>query len=57
MHQGLKITNKANNIIFDSACILGVDYYEEIFEDDKYNKEEEDTNNTEKNSKITNTEK
>ena len=57
MHQGLKITNKANNIIFDSAWILGVDYYEEIFEDDKYNKEEEDTNNTEKNSKITNTEK
>ena len=43
MPQGLKTTNKTNNMILYSAWIAGLDYYKEIFEDDKY-EEEEDTN-------------
>ena len=35
MPQGLKITNKENNVIFDSACITGVDYDEEKIQDNK----------------------
>jgi hypothetical protein len=41
MPYGLKITNRANRVIFDSAWIAGVDYDEEQFEDEEY--EEEDT--------------
>ena len=37
MPQGLKITNKANNIIFNYIGIVGVYYNENFFEDDKYN--------------------
>jgi hypothetical protein len=40
MPEGLKITNRANNVIFDTAWITGVDYYEQEF-DDEYDKEEE----------------
>ena len=49
MPQGLKITNKSNNVIFNSSWIAGVDYDEEIFDDDKY-EEENDTDNKEKRS-------
>ena len=48
MPQVLKITNKANNAIFNSACIAGVDYDEQSFEDDEY-EEEEDTDKKDKN--------
>ena len=36
MPQGLKITNKSNNVIFGSAWIAGVDYDEENFDDSEY---------------------
>ena len=42
---GIKNKNKSNNKIFDSDWIAGVDYDEEIFEDDEDNKEEENTDN------------
>ena len=45
MLQGLKITNKTNNIILDSAWIAGVHYDEEYFKDDKYNEGEEENKN------------
>ena len=35
MLQGLNIKNKANNVIFNYAWIVGVDYDEEIFDDDE----------------------
>jgi hypothetical protein len=41
MPEGLKIKNRADNIIFDSAWIAGVDYDEEEFNDDTYEDEEE----------------
>ena len=41
MPEGLKIKNRTNNIIFDSAWIAGVDYDEEEFNDDDYEDEEE----------------
>ena len=39
MPQGLKITNKSNNVIFGSAWIVGGDYDEENFDDDNYEEE------------------
>eukprot|EP00957_Ditylum_brightwellii_P170193 12955823-Ditylum_brightwellii.AAC.1 len=36
MPKGLKIANKANNILFDSAQIAGVDYEEQEFEDNTH---------------------
>ena len=39
MPEGLKITNKANNIIFYSDWIAGVHYDEENFDDDNYEEE------------------
>jgi hypothetical protein len=42
MPVGLKITNRANNVIFDSAWIAGVDYDEDEFEDDEYDEDEDD---------------
>ena len=36
MPQGLKITNKADNRIFDSAWIVGVGCDKENFEDEEY---------------------
>ena len=44
MPQGLKRTNKANNIIFDSVWSEGVNHDGTNFEDDQY-EEEEDTEN------------
>jgi hypothetical protein len=41
MPEGLKITNWANNVIFDTAWIAGVDYDKQEFDDDEYNEEEE----------------
>ena len=41
MPEGLKIKNRANNIIFDSAWTAGVDY-DEDFDDDDYNDGEEE---------------
>jgi hypothetical protein len=43
MPRGLKITNRANQVIFNSAWIAGVDYDEELFDDDiddDYNEED-----------------
>jgi hypothetical protein len=45
MPEGLKITNRANNIIFDTAWIAGVDYDEQEFDDDEYDEEEENKDN------------
>ena len=45
MPLGLKIKNRANHIIFDSAWIAGVDYDEEEFEDEEYDEEEESDDN------------
>jgi hypothetical protein len=42
MPKGLKIANRANQIIFDSAWIAGVDYDEELFDDEDYNEEDDD---------------
>ena len=36
MPQLLKTKNQANNVVFDSVLISGVDYDEEEFDDDKY---------------------
>jgi hypothetical protein len=46
MPEGLKITNRANNVIFDTAWIARVDYDEQEFHDDEYDKEEEETKTT-----------
>ena len=40
MLQGSKATNKANIVIFGSAWIAGVDYYEGNFDDEKQEEEE-----------------
>jgi Ran GTPase-activating protein (RanGAP) involved in mRNA processing and transport len=45
MPAGLKITNRANHVIFDSAWIAGVDYDEDLFHDDDHNEEEDGDNN------------
>jgi hypothetical protein len=42
MPLGLKITNRANIIIFDTAWIAGVDYDEEEFDEEEYDEEDED---------------
>jgi hypothetical protein len=43
MPKGLKIANRgANQIIFDSAWIAGVDYDEELFNDEDYDEEDDD---------------
>ena len=41
MLQELKITDKENNLIFDSAYIARVDCDEEKFDDDEYEKGED----------------
>jgi hypothetical protein len=45
MPEGLKITNQVNNVIFDTAWVAGVDYDEQEFDDDEYDKEEENDDN------------
>jgi hypothetical protein len=45
MLEGLKITNRANNVIFYTAWIAGVDYDEQEFDDDEYDEEEENEDN------------
>jgi hypothetical protein len=45
MPEGLKITNRANNVIFDTAWIAGVDYDKQEFDDDEDNEEEENEDN------------
>jgi hypothetical protein len=45
MPAGLKITNRANHVIFDSAWIAGVDYDEDLFDDDNHNEEEDGDDN------------
>jgi hypothetical protein len=45
---GLKITNRAIQVIFNSAWIEGVDYDEELFDDDiddDYDEEDNDEEN------------
>ena len=41
--QGLKITNKSKNVIFNSSWIARADYDEEIVDNDKYYEEEDST--------------
>jgi hypothetical protein len=47
MPKGLKIANRANQILFDSAWIAGVDYDDELFNnkdsDDEDDKDEEES--------------
>ena len=43
--QGLKITNRENNVIFYSAWIAGVEYYDRNLDDDKYEEENDSENN------------
>jgi Ran GTPase-activating protein (RanGAP) involved in mRNA processing and transport len=45
MPAGLKITDRANHMIFDSAWIAGVDYDEDLFDDDDHNEEEDGDDN------------
>jgi hypothetical protein len=45
MPAGLKITNGANQVIFNSAWIAGVDYDEDLFYDDDHNEEEDGDDN------------
>jgi hypothetical protein len=47
MPRGLKITNRANQVIFNSAWIVGVDYDEELFDDDIHDDYEEEDNDDE----------
>jgi hypothetical protein len=39
--KGLKIANRANQVLFDSAWIAGVDYDDELFNDQDYDQEED----------------
>jgi hypothetical protein len=48
MPKGLKIANRANQILFDSAWIAAVDYDEELFDDEDYNEEDDDGQDEEK---------
>eukprot|EP00957_Ditylum_brightwellii_P047207 3585189-Ditylum_brightwellii.AAC.1 len=41
MPKGLKITNKTNEALFNSAAIAGVDYGAEAFDDDDYSTDED----------------
>jgi hypothetical protein len=47
MPRGLKITNRANQVVFKSAWIAGVDYDEELFDDDIDDDYHEEENNEE----------
>jgi hypothetical protein len=52
MPRGLKTTNRANQVIFNSAWIAGVDYDEELFDDDidaDYDEEDNDEKNKNEN--------
>jgi hypothetical protein len=52
MPRGLKTTNRANQVIFNSAWITGVDYDEELFDDDiddDYDEEDNDEENENEN--------
>jgi hypothetical protein len=52
MPRGLKITNRANQVIFNSAWIAGMDYDEELFDDDiddDYDEEDNDEENENEN--------
>jgi hypothetical protein len=40
MPKGLKIANRANQILFDSAWIAGVDYDDALFDDEDYDDED-----------------
>eukprot|EP00957_Ditylum_brightwellii_P076383 5805448-Ditylum_brightwellii.AAC.1 len=46
MPKGLKITNRAGIILFNSASIAGLDYYEDLFDDDDYTSDEDGKNET-----------
>ncbi len=41
MPKGLKIHNRTNQVLFDSAWIAGVDYNEELFDDEDYDFDKE----------------
>jgi hypothetical protein len=45
MPKGLKIANRANHILFDSAWIAGVDYDEELFDDEDFDNDDMDEEN------------
>jgi hypothetical protein len=57
MPKGLKITNRANQVIFNSAWIAGVDYNEDIFDDDDHNEEDDDDDNEDDNEEEENYDK
>eukprot|EP00957_Ditylum_brightwellii_P143496 10931761-Ditylum_brightwellii.AAC.1 len=46
MPKGLKIINRAGIILFDSVLIAGVDYDENLFDDDDYTSDEDGENKT-----------
>ena len=41
MPAGLKITNRAGVVLFDSAWSAGVDYDDELFDDEDYNPQDD----------------
>ena len=41
MPKGLKITNRANQVIFNSAWIAGVDYDEDLFDDEDHDEDDD----------------
>eukprot|EP00957_Ditylum_brightwellii_P112190 8553607-Ditylum_brightwellii.AAC.1 len=49
MPKGLKITDKMNEVLFDSAAIAGVDYDAKAFDDDN-NSTDEDNDDSDSNS-------
>eukprot|EP00957_Ditylum_brightwellii_P076782 5835869-Ditylum_brightwellii.AAC.1 len=46
MPKGLKMTNRAGITLFNSALIAGVDYDEDLFDDDDYTSDENGENKT-----------
>jgi hypothetical protein len=57
MPRGLKITNRANQMIFNSAWIAGVDYDKELFDndiDDDYNEHNKGEEHEENENEIEN---
>eukprot|EP00957_Ditylum_brightwellii_P126266 9626292-Ditylum_brightwellii.AAC.1 len=50
MPKGLKITNRAGIILFDSASIAGVEYDKDLFDDNDYTPDSDDSTNMDKTS-------
>eukprot|EP00978_Attheya_sp_CCMP212_P018922 scaffold52326_cov46-Attheya_sp.AAC.2 len=52
MPEGLKIQNKQGDLLYDSAWIEGVDYHEEEFDDEDYDKDNENESGTEEEDEL-----